>query len=909
MNNTEQEAFALFIAAYALKSEQERARYLDEACRNGPALRQRVEELLEAAGKTTGFLVPEWAEEDDILEGPGTVVGHYKLLEKIGEGAFGVVFMADQVEPMRRRVALKVVKPGMDTKQVIARFEAERQALALMDHPNIAHVLDAGTTESGRPYFVMDLVRGVPITQYCDDNKLTWQERLQLFIPVCEAIQHAHHKGIIHRDIKPSNILVTLHDGEPVPIVIDFGTAKALQRPLTDRTLFTAYGRFIGTPQYISPEQAEMSGLDVDTRADIYSLGVLLYELLTGTTPFEAEQLRSVAFEQMLHMIREEDPPRPSTRISTLGERATDIALHRQVDLKALQRSLRGDLDWIVMKTLEKDRTRRYSSSHELAVDIQRHLADEPVLAGPPGAVYRVRKFVRRHRTGVAFGASIALILVTGLTATLIALNEARHQRDKAVDAREQAALAYDDALTAEAKAEKLRLLSRFASLEGRLGYWTNVLERRLTQIAAAEDTRASFWYWYEAHATALVTGQKDVAHELCRGMLSRFGNSRAKNVLLHMPTSILISPDQSYGFENAVKMNELVMEEGLADIWNAGVPAMAEYRLGHYESAAKHLEPLRKISPNYIGCPMGYFYAMTLHKLGNTNAAERVLKDTNERTAAILLTGDLGESWQQWCLTLVLRAETERLILGREISPPVTVHSLAAAYQSYDQLNTLLKKGYALAREGKWNESAAAYAAALNHSEFDWKVHQYAGFNEGSPAIEMGIAFAWANDRENHERLCRLILDAELKDSEDPAVDIASNFAMLCFLNGGILPADLQERALMASRFAVANADKSAYPLSLYMEGGVAEYYAGEAERAIALFEKDGTNGGTLLYHAMALKKMGRDTEAEVLLHEAEALHAESFQKKTGEAWWDLEIYKLAIEKARILIDGPTEP
>jgi serine/threonine protein kinase len=312
----------------------------------------------------------------------------------------------------------------MDTKEVIARFEAERQALALMDHPNIARVFDVGTTQSGRPYFVMDLVRGVTITQYCDDNNLTWKQRLQLFIRVCDAIQHAHQKGIIHRDIKPSNILVALHGDKPVPIVIDFGTAKALQRPLTDRTLFTAYGLFVGTPQYMSPEQAEMSGLDVDTRADIYSLGVLLYELLTGTTPFEAEQLHSVAFQELLHMIREEDPPKPSTRISTLGERATDIAAHRQVDLNGLRRALLGDLDWIVMKTLEKDRTRRYSSSHELAMDIQRHLANEPVLAGSPGAACHARKFVRRRSLGVAFVASLLPVLAVGLTTSLSAFIE-----------------------------------------------------------------------------------------------------------------------------------------------------------------------------------------------------------------------------------------------------------------------------------------------------------------------------------------------------------------------------------------------------------------------------------------------------------------------------------------------------
>ncbi len=381
MGEQQNEVRAVFLEALALTAADERARYLDTACRDKPELRQRVEALLRAREQAGEFLKQDALGgnldplESSIAEGPGTVIGRYKLLEQIGEGGFGVVFMAEQVEPIRRRVALKIVKPGMDTKQVIARFEAERQALALMDHPNIAHVFDAGATDTGRPYFVMELVHGVPLTRFCDANNLPPRERLKLFLTVCEAVQHAHQKGIIHRDLKPTNILVTLHDGKPVPKVIDFGTAKALQQPLTEKTLFTAYGKLIGTPQYMSPEQAEMSGLDVDTRADIYSLGVLLYELLTGTTPFEMERLRAAAFEEMLRIIREEEPPKPSTRVSTLGVRATEIADHRQVDPALLRRTLQGDLDWIVMKALEKDRARRYDTASALVEDLQHHIA------------------------------------------------------------------------------------------------------------------------------------------------------------------------------------------------------------------------------------------------------------------------------------------------------------------------------------------------------------------------------------------------------------------------------------------------------------------------------------------------------------------------------------------------------
>ena len=319
-------------------------------------------------------------------EAVGQKIGRYKILEKVGEGGCGVVYVAEQTEPVRRRVALKVIKLGMDTKQVVARFEAERQALAMMDHPNIAKVLDAGTTETGRPYFIMELVRGIRITDYCDQNKLATRERLELFIKICQAIQHAHQKGIIHRDIKPSNILVTLHDGVPVPKVIDFGIAKATtDQRLTDKTIYTQLQQFVGTPAYMSPEQAEMSGLDVDTRSDIYSLGVLLYELLTGKTPFDANELMSQGIDAMRKTIREKDPLRPSTKLATLkGEELTTAAKRRSVETSKLAKLLSGDLDWIVMKCLEKDRTRRYETANGLAMDLKRHLNNETVVARPP---------------------------------------------------------------------------------------------------------------------------------------------------------------------------------------------------------------------------------------------------------------------------------------------------------------------------------------------------------------------------------------------------------------------------------------------------------------------------------------------------------------------------------------------
>jgi tetratricopeptide (TPR) repeat protein len=342
------------------------------------------------------------------------MIGPYKLLQQIGEGGFGVVFLAEQEQPIRRKVALKVLKPGMDTKQVIARFESERQALALMDHPNITRVLDAGATDSGRPYFVMELVKGVPITEFCDKNHLAPEARLKLFINVCHAIQHAHQKGVIHRDIKPTNVMVTLHEGLPVVKVIDFGVAKATVHKLTERTLFTACGEMVGTPAYMSPEQAEMSGLDIDTRTDIYALGVLLYELLTGTTPLEGTRLREAGFAELQRLIREEEAPRPSTRLLALGDSATVLAGNRGLDVKRLTQLLAGDLDWVVMKSLEKDRNRRYSTPGSFAEDIERYLRREAILARPPSTVYKVKKIAQRNRAAVLTAVSIAGLLLGG---------------------------------------------------------------------------------------------------------------------------------------------------------------------------------------------------------------------------------------------------------------------------------------------------------------------------------------------------------------------------------------------------------------------------------------------------------------------------------------------------------------
>jgi tetratricopeptide (TPR) repeat protein len=480
---------ALFAEALALP-ESERAAFLDRACDCDATLRARLAALLAAHAapdSVLGQAVTLPPQRPD--EQPGNRIGRYKLLQKIGEGGCGTVYMAEQDEPVRRRVALKVVKLGMDTREVITRFEAERQALALMDHPNIARVFDAGSTATGRPYFVMELVRGVPLTQYCDENTASTAQRLELFIQVCHAVQHAHQKGVIHRDIKPSNILVTINDNVAVPKVIDFGIAKATQGRLTDHTLFTAFQQFIGTPAYMSPEQAVMTSLDVDTRADIYSLGVLLYELLTGRTPFDAKELVQAGLDEIRRRIREVEPPKPSTRLSTMEGAALAVtAHHRQTEPPKLLSLVRGDLDWIVMRCLEKDRTRRYETANGLADDLRRHLNHEPVSACPPSAAYLLQKLVRRHRTAFASAAAIAATLVLGATfATWQAVRATR--AEKQAQAERDVA---DTARRAEARARALAEQRRTEAETARAGEAAQRLQAEANEKKAQTEAARS---------------------------------------------------------------------------------------------------------------------------------------------------------------------------------------------------------------------------------------------------------------------------------------------------------------------------------------------------------------------------------------------------------------------------------
>jgi eukaryotic-like serine/threonine-protein kinase len=689
---------AIFDGALQLPSNQ-RASYVEQACADDTRLCGQVKGLLGAHEKADGFLDPRTVPLETVVvpipvtEKPGDKIGRYKLLQQLGEGGCGIVYMAEQEEPVRRRVALKVIKLGMDTKSVIARFEAERQALALMDHPNIAKVLDAGATETGRPYFVMELVRGIKITEYCDQNKLSTSERLKLFIQVCHAIQHAHQKGIIHRDIKPSNILVTLHDGLPVPKVIDFGIAKATQGRLTDQTLFTAFEQFIGTPAYMSPEQAEMSGLDIDTRCDIYGLGVLVYELLTGQTPFDAKELLASGLDKMRHTIREQEPERPSTRLSTmLNAELTNTASHRRTEPPKLIHLLRGDLDWIVMKALEKDRTRRYETANALGMDIQRHLDNEPVLATPPSSMYRFQKLVRRNKVIFAAAAAVALALITGLGTSLYLLARERTARERAVAAEatqaEMRREAEEGARIGQALGRAGLLLSReqydqaeklaseippepasaaifnvLGMVHARHGRLADAIRNfgRSTEVAP-DDHDA-----YHCLAPLLAqSGDQQAYHRLCARIVQQFAGSSDPAIAERMAKDCLILPSPGTNFESITRMVNTALAAGNKHpFWNyfQFVKGLAEYRQGHFENSAEWLQKVLADQRDPHRTMAAYMVlAMAEHQLKQPDAARATLAK-GAKLADAHVASIHGPQWNDQMAARVLMAEAKALI------------------------------------------------------------------------------------------------------------------------------------------------------------------------------------------------------------------------------------------------------
>jgi serine/threonine protein kinase/tetratricopeptide (TPR) repeat protein len=704
---------AIFDAALALQPEQ-RLAYLDQACGEDTQLRGHIELLLrshEHAGKFLEPTLPPGAARTMVVtlppsEKPGDIIGHYKIREKLGEGGCGVVYVAEQTEPVRRRVALKVIKLGMDTRNVIGRFEAERQALAMMDHPNIARVLDAGATETGRPYFVMELVRGIKITDYCDQSHLSTRQRLELFTQVCHAVQHAHQKGIIHRDIKPSNILVTLHDGVPVPKVIDFGIAKATEGRLTDLTVYTELRQFIGTPAYMSPEQAEMSGLDIDTRSDIYSLGVLLYELLTGRTPFDAEELIQSGLDEMRRTIREKEPSRPSTRLSTmLDADLTAVAQRQSAEPPKLVHFIRGDLDWIVMKALEKDRTRRFESASGLALDVQRFLKNEPIEARPPSSLYRFQKLVRRNKAVFAGAAGVVAALVLGLGLSLYLFVQERHALKRAVAAERRQAELREQAekglalekhalemvpITAKFKeagelmgqglfdkAEDVMsdvpltipqssiIYNTLGEVYGRSSEWPAAI-RNFTRSTTADPTNHLAYHYL---APLLVQAGDLGAYQKHRErILSQFGGTTNPAIAEQMAKDCLMIPPPKASLEQLSKMADASVAAGSGDkLWPyfAFVKGLAEYRLGHFDSA---LEWLKKVTDHErVPARAAQTYAtmaMAEYGLGNTNAAREMLTEGIKIAETKLTRGRID--WNDTIIARILLREANGMITGR---------------------------------------------------------------------------------------------------------------------------------------------------------------------------------------------------------------------------------------------------
>jgi serine/threonine protein kinase len=721
----------LFAAALPIADPGQRESFLKTASAGDAALCQRVAEMLAEHDRTDRFFsecisglgvdgadvseVPKLENNKPVVgEMAGMRIGRYRLLRQLGEGGCGVVYLAEQEEPIRRRVAFKVIKLGMDTKSVIARFDAERQALAMMDHPNIAKVLDGGATESGRPYFVLELVQGVKITTYCDQEKLTASQRLKLFVQVCQAIQHAHQKGVIHRDIKPSNILVTTHDGMPVPKVIDFGIAKAIEGRLMDDTNFTAEGQVVGTPAYMSPEQAEMSGLDVDTRSDIYSLGVLLYELLTGRTPFGQKELVQSGLDEMRRTLREKEPQRPSTMLTGLTN--TDLAVtarYRQLEPPKLIKSLKGDLDWIVMKALEKERQRRYETANALAMDVRRYLNNEPVNARPPSQFYRLQKMIQRNKVICACGLVVALTLIAGLEVSTSFFFKERQARMEAEQAHANEMLLQKKAKARETITESGVLLSHGAIAEAdalvdaipvellspsreasdvfrRLGLW-NLYQRNwkqaanryiaLLQVNQVDKNDPTEAYDLLFAAPILIEAGDIADYERIRqAVLTRLGSTTNPNAAEQLiKTSLLLPADDSVlkkleplerVVSDALKSRDPALNDhGVLAAWRTFALSLLEYRRGDFSAAVNELQICSTYPGQSPACVASTHLvrSMALRQLGKTEQADSELEQgrapVQNRFKEKLESGnDKTGKIEGWIVTPILLHEAESL-------------------------------------------------------------------------------------------------------------------------------------------------------------------------------------------------------------------------------------------------------
>lgn len=761
---------SIFVQALDQQDASQRAAYLDQACGGNAVLRKRLDELLAAEEQLGDFLsepvcrAQVTVAEAAISEGPGTVLGPYKLLQQIGEGGMGVVYLAEQQAPVRRKVALKIIKPGMDSKQVIARFEIERQVLAMMEHVNIARVLDAGATDAGRPYFVMELVHGVPITTYCDQHRLTPRQRLELFVPVCQAIQHAHQKGVIHRDIKPSNVLVTTYDDKPVPKVIDFGVAKAVEQRLTEKTMFTEFGALVGTFEYMSPEQAEMNSLRVDTRSDIYSLGVLLYELLAGATPLERQRVREAAYGEIVRLIKEEEPLPPSSRLSMSGAALDAISQQRGTDPNRLCRLVRGELDWIVMKCLEKDLSRRYESASGLARDVQRYLHDEPVDACPPSLFYQLQKIACKNRVVLTTASSFAALLLMGaIVSTWLAIwamqaqqtaetalaNE-RIAREEAVAAKDKAesfSQRLEDATRFVSEGADFYYRSKFASAHGRftkaaqiepnlyaiyihraalytyLGLWKQAAadyDRRFDLASRAGSQTCyenALLQWYVANESAYLRA--------CQEIVKQYGDSLNSAHQLNVVRACVLAPEPVVDPKGLVRRAERLVSDQYAPR-NLSAAGRAHLRAGNLMQAADRMREAIGLGANTQGGVHQVNYAplaIALHRLGRTTEAKQALgkaEQVLEEWTQAIVKGQVGAmpiSWWDWLDFLVFHREAKTLITGL---PPADDPRLTAIQErglaiiSNGDAYSFMDAGREQILCRQWEQAAACFAQCL---------------------------------------------------------------------------------------------------------------------------------------------------------------------------------------------------
>ena len=918
----------LFCEALARPSPEARAAYLAQICGDDTRLRARVEELLQASNDAGRFLE---GEAPAVYEGPGSQIGPYKLLEQIGEGGFGLVFMAEQTSPVRRRVALKVLKPGMDTRRVVARFEAERQALAMMDDVHIARVLDGGETASGRPYFVMELVCGAPITDFCDQHSLAVRERLRLLLSICQAVEHAHLKGIIHRDLKPSNILVTLRDGEPLVKVIDFGIAKALGEPLTEKTLFTGFSQMVGTPRYMSPEQVDNGGLDIDTRTDIYALGVLLYELLTGTTPLDEKRVRTAGYEEVCRLIREEEPPAPSTRVATLGQAATTFSSLRGSDPVRLGKLFRGELDWIALKALDKDRNRRYKTASAFAADVQHYLADEPVLACPPSKWYRFRKFARRHTAGLVASVAVLVAVLAGLaglaTSNALIRREQSRTQDEKERAEEAEKLAEQQAdqirrdlsnlTAANALADRGRWYASVTRWDDAYAAFTRAIELRpdhaalraergdlLALLGLLDLAAADFWeemklrqpdgpFRYFLHALLRLDAGDTEGYRLVRSrMVERFGGTTNPTFASELMRASLLGPDPEGDPIGDVERCEVLLADSPQSRYRLQLLGISQYRAGRYEEAVERLRASLDAPADSSVQQLAYsVLAMARHKLGQAAEARQALD-----TAAQAIDGWNQQryeanggnwvmhrgaasvwpvAWWEWLECQWYYREAKQLIDGQP--PPDDPRLLVLRARAFAGL--------------RWDADAdAQYAAALQHRPNDPRIrleaHRSRGYNfvERKQWHDAAVEFVQASElaRDDSElwryRAVAHLGADELDDYRRVCQEMFARFRTTHDSRAAcntVFACVLDDEALpdMALLTELADVAAPAFHFGSYVRGA-ALYRAGRYDEAIQAFEATAKiyrrGAWEWSFLAMASARLGRLDEARLALTEA---------------------------------------